>query len=203
MSQVFIENQGSSNKSVDVGSIMGKGGAGELTSEVPDEMAAKAWRFTRLNQYNKDVPKSANGGLVLGPVSNDVGQWQHIQISTNQQAEQSIGGPKDIKVYGHGIVRGTKRMTVEPGEPDVSWLPKMQEEDHGSSFTAVNMGQWQNSHEVPVEKGSECKGLLRPAFEMVLDSSRTLSPSPALDANAMCLFAAKKFIVKAKSLVAL
>ena len=41
-SQVFIENQGSSNKSVDVGSFMGKGGPGELTSEVPDEMAAKA-----------------------------------------------------------------------------------------------------------------------------------------------------------------
>ena len=67
----------------------------------------------------------------------------------------------------------------------------------------MNMGQWQNSHEVPVEKGIECKGLLRPAFEMVLDSSRQLSPSAAFDANAMCFFSAKKFNVKAKSLVAL
>ena len=120
-----------------------------------------------------------------------------------QQVEQSIGGPRDIKVYGHGIARGTKRTQVMPGDPDVSWLPKMQEAENGSSFTAMNMGQWQNSHEVPVEKGVECEGLLRPAFEMTLDSSRQLSPSPAFDANAMCLFSAKKFNVKAKSLVAL
>ena len=80
----------------------------------------------------------------------------------------------------------------------------MQENPDGSSFTALNVGQWQLSHEVPAgEKTMECKGILRPAFELLLDSNRQLSPSPAVDANALCLFALKKFAVKVKGLVAL
>ena len=131
-------------------------------------------------------------------------QGQQVQISTVQQAEQSIGGPRDIKVYGHGIVRGTKRTQIVPGEPAVPWVPKMQENPDGSSFTALNVGQWQLSHEVPAgDKTVECKRMLRPAFELLLDSSRQLSPSPAVDANALCLSAVKKFTMKAKGLVAL
>ena len=90
------------------------------------------------------------------------------------------------------------------GEPAVSWVPKMQENPDGSSFTALNVGQWQLSHEVPAgEKTVECKGMLRPAFELLLDSSRQLSPSPAVDAIALCPYAENKFEIKARGLVAL
>ena len=108
---------------------MGKGGPGEFakSDDLSPEQAARSWRFTRVTEFKKDTPKHANGGLVLGPLSQEAGQWQRAKISTVQQAEQSIGGPSDIKIYGHGIVRGTKRQQVVPGDPHISWYPKMQE----------------------------------------------------------------------------
>jgi len=206
LQQVFVENPTAENKSVDVGTFMGKGGPGEFAKldDLSPELAARSWRYTRLTDFKKDTPKQANGGLVLGPLSQEAGQWQRVQISTIQQAEQSIGGPRDIKIYGHGIVRGTKRLQVVPGDPHISWRPTMAENPDGSSFSAVNLSQWQLSHEVPAgEKSVECKGMLRPAFELLLDASRQLAPNPAVDANALCLFAVKKFTVKASGLIAL
>ena len=74
----------------------------------------------------------------------------------------------------------------------------------GSSFSALSLSQCQLSHEVPAgEKTVECKGMLRPAFELLLDATRQLAPNPAVEANALCLFTVKKFTVMAKALVAL
>jgi len=201
--QIFIENLSAENKTVDVGTFLGKGGPGGFgrSEDLSPETAARSWRFTRITDFKKDTPKYANGGLVLGPVPQ--GQWQQIKISTVEQVEQSIGGPRDLKVYGHGIVRGTKRTQIMPGEPTISWYPNMQENPDASSFTALNLSQWQLSHEVIAgENKVECKGLLRPGFEFLLDATRQIAPSPAVTANALCLFAMKKFTVKAKGLIA-
>ena len=203
--QIFMENLSAENKSIDGGTFLGKGGPGGFgkSEELSPETAARSWRFTRLTDFKKDTPKHANGGLVLGPLPQEAGQWQQIKISTVSQVEQSIGGPRDLKVYGHGIVRGTKRTQVMPGEPTISWYPKMQENPDASSFTALNLSQWQLSHEVnAAENKVECKGLLRPGFEFLLDATRQIAPSPAVDANALCVFAVKKFTVKAKGLIA-
>ena len=73
-------------------------------------------------------------------------------------------------------------------------------------FSAVNLGQWLLSREVPGETEGriECKGLLRPAFEMFYDpAQRQLAPSARADANAMSLFAVKKVHFDSKSVVAL
>jgi hypothetical protein len=201
--QIFFENLSAESKTVDVGTFLGKGGPGGFgrSEDLSPETAARSWRFTRITDFKKDTPKYANGGLVLGPVPQ--GQWQQIKISTVEQVEQSIGGPRDLKVYGHGIVRGTKRTQIMPGEPTISWYPNMQENPDASSFTALNLSQWQLSHEVIAgENKVECKGLLRPGFEFLLDATRQIAPSPAVTANALCLFAMKKFTVKAKGLIA-
>ena len=82
----------------------------------------------------------------------------------------------------------------------------MKENEDGSSFSAVNLGQWLLSHEVPGETDGrvECKGLLRPAFEMLFDpAQRQLAPSPRADANALNLFSVKKIHFDSKSVLAL
>ena len=73
-------------------------------------------------------------------------------------------------------------------------------------FSAVNLGQWLLSHETPSETEGkiECKGLLRPAFEMIFDPTlRQLAPSPRADANPLILFAAKRILIDSKNVVAL
>ena len=82
----------------------------------------------------------------------------------------------------------------------------MKENEDGSSFSAVNLGQWLLSHEIPSETEGrvECKGLPRPAFEMIYDpAQRQLAPSARADANAMNLFAVEKVHFESKSVVAL
>ena len=126
-------------------------------------------------------------------------------MKTCAQVEQTIGGEPNITIYGHCISRGTKRVSIFPGDPPVCWVPAMKENEDGSSFSAVNLGQWLLSHELPIAEGRiECKGLLRPAFEMIYDpAQRQLAPSPRGDANALNLFAVKKLHFDSKSVLAL
>ena len=82
----------------------------------------------------------------------------------------------------------------------------MKENEDGSSFSAVNLGQWLLSREAPTETEGrvECKGLLRPAFEVLYDpAQRQLAPSPRADANPLHLFAVKKIFFDSKSVVAM
>ena len=185
---------------------MGKGGAGQFkpADSLSPAEAAKSWRYTRLNEHQKDTPKHASGGIVLGPVPPEEDQWQQIKISTLRQIEEAVGGEPNLTIYGHSITRGSKKTTVMPGEPQVSWAPKMQENSDGSSFSALCIGQWQLSHEVQGPKRQmECVGLLRPAFELFLNpSDRMLSPSASPDANVVMLFLMKKIASKAKGLIA-
>ena len=143
--------------------------------------------------------KYANGGMVFEGGGGSL--LPTIQMFT--QIEQAVGGASDLKIYGHAVTRGHKHVRIQPGEPTVSWVPKRQEPEDGSSFSSQCVGQWQLSHEVAGDKHMECTGLLRPAFELSLAEARTLAPSPLPQANAMCLFAVKKFGVKAGALVAL
>ena len=203
--QIFLESQSQVSRVVEPSTFMGKGGAGEFTQAdlVSEEMALRSWRYTRLSDPKKDTLKFANGGLVLGPLSAQADQLQQIKIQTFVQIEQAIGGARDIKVYGHAITRGQRAVRITPGEPPVSWVPKLMENADGSSFSALCLGQWLRSHEVANEKQIECTGMLRPAFEVQLDAQRLLSPSPAADANALCLFSVKRFSTKPKQVMAL
>ena len=93
--QVFLESQGENAASLDAGTFLGKGGAGEFKQldSISEAEAGKAWRYTRLYEYQKDTNKNANGGMSLGPVPGEgVGQWQQIKIVTLQQIEDIVGG---------------------------------------------------------------------------------------------------------------
>ena len=106
--QVFLENQGD-NATLDAGTFIGKGGPGEfkLVDSLSEAEAVKAWRYTRLYEYQKDTNKNANGGIILGPVPGEgIGQWQQTKIATLQQIEEIIGGERIWAVYGHSITRG-------------------------------------------------------------------------------------------------
>ena len=126
-------------------------------------------------------------------------------MKTCAQVEQNIGREPNITIYGHCISRGTKRVSISSGDPTVCWVPAKKEGEDGSSFSAVNLGEWLLSHEIPSETEGrvECKGLLRPAFEMFFDpAQRQLAPSPRADANALNLFTIKKIHFDSKSVVA-
>ena len=202
--QIFLENSSDSKADLLTGTYMGKGGAGEFkqVGVVSENEKPKAWRYTRLTEYKKDTHKLASGSVVLGPL----GDGHAPEMKTCAQVEQTLGGEANITIYGHCISRGTKRVSISPGEPAVCWVPSMKENEDGSSFSAVNLGQWLLSHEIPSETEGkvECKGLLRPAFELFYDpAQRQLAPSPRADANPLNLFAVKKVHFDSKSVVAL
>ena len=197
----FLENSGGHKATIVAGTYMGKGGAGEFkqVGVVSENEKPKAWMYTRLFEYKKDTHKLASGSVVLGPL----GDGQKPELKTCAQVEETVGGEPNITIYGHCISRGTKRVSISPGEPAVCWVPSMKENEDGSSFSAVNLGQWLLSREAPTETEGrvECKGLLRPAFEMIYDPAFEMI-HPA-DANAMYLFAKQKVHFGSKSVVAL
>ena len=70
----------------------------------------------------------------------------------------------------------------------------------------MNMGQWMLTHDTKVEGKVlyECCGVLRPGFELALDSvKKQLSPNNRADANPVALFTNKVLHMKAKGIVAL
>ena len=81
----------------------------------------------------------------------------------------------------------------------------MEEPADGSTFVALNMGQWTLSHEKKVEWNAcyECSGVLRPGFEAAPDPQKTLAPSNNVQANPLALFTNKVLHMKSKALVAL
>ena len=194
--QIFFENKGD-KADLGAGTYMGKGGAGHLIheDEVSENLKPKAWRYTRIFGFKKDTHKWANGSFVHGPLGDD----KTPDMMTLAQAEQTIGVPpgEHISLYGHCVSRGLKRVQITPGDPPVCWVPAMKEGEDGSSFSAIDLGQWLLSREIPSEtegqRRVECKGLLRPAFEMIYDpAQRQLAPSARADANALSLFCSKE-----------
>ena len=111
---------------------MGHGGAGQFIYEnaVSENLKPKAWRYTRITDHKKDTRKWASGSLVLGPL----GDGQKPELKTCAQVEETVGGEANITIYGHCISRETKRVSISPGDPQVSWVPGMKENEDGSSF---------------------------------------------------------------------
>ena len=81
----------------------------------------------------------------------------------------------------------------------------MEEPADGSTFVALNMGQWSLTHEknIAQKAGYECCGVLRPGFDVTLGPHKTLKPRNDVQANPFVLSASKTLHMKSKALVAL
>ena len=86
-------------------------------------------------------------------------------------------------------------------KPCIVWSP------HGSSsasseFTADTFGKWLHSREAPEPAvGDECKGVLRPCFEMTwVSAEKMLKP---VRQNPLCLFTINPIMLAAKEVVSL
>ena len=165
-----------------------------------------AWQYTRISDYKKDVAKYANGAIVLE------GTDAIPKLRTLSQCEEVLGeaafgaNMKVLRLYGHNSTAGARSSRIVPSTPGVVWIPAKSEPSDGSTFLALNMGQWVRSHEVKVEGKSmyECTGALRPGFEVALDAAlKQLKPSNRADGNPLAFFTNKVLHLKAKGMVAL
>ena len=208
--QVFLENAKAGNSKIDCGAFVGKGGPGEFVNETPEVLAAEkakyAWHYTRLTDYKKDTAKYANGCVILAGEQEEIPRLRTLAQCEEVLGQSAFGGnAKVLKVYGHASTAGARTNKIVPQTPGVLWVPAQQEPADGSSFVALNMGQWIQSQESKLENKPqyECAGVLRPAFEVSLDDSKTMKPNNSVDANALGLFTCKTLHMKPKSLIAL
>ena len=212
---VFLKNVKGQNAKIEAGSFVGKGGPGEFTSGTQAPAAASGkeeyeWHYTRITEYKKDTAKYANGGVVL--VTDASTPDLASTMRTLAQCEEILGlaafgdGPKILQLYGHSSTAGARGQRVVPSPAGVSWFPLQQEPEDGSSFVALNMGQWVRSRDVKVDGKPNhytCQGLLRPCFEISMGVDKTLKPSNKVDSNPLCLFTVKPLMTKPNSLLAL
>ena len=105
---------------------------------------------------------------------------------------------------------GGAKVTITPSPAPVVWLPQAPAvggEGSGSGiakFEAANLGQFLRSHE-DTTAVPQCKGLVRPVFEMKAGPGPPGSPRGAYGlmpmASALWLLASKKIEVPAKGFV--
>ena len=105
-------------------------------------------------------------------------------MRTLRQCEEVLGqaglvaGSRVLCLYARGTIVVARGARVVPNEPGIVWAPAMEELAVGSTFFALNMGQWTLTHEKKAEhkSGYECCGvLLCPGFDVTLDHKRPSS----------------------------
>ena len=118
-----------------------------------------------------------------------------------------VGASKCVRVYGHATTRTARAVRIVPSDkPCIVWAPHQRTPD--TEFNADNFGQWLPSREaLAVGNGDggksnfECKGLLRPSFEVTfVHSEKMLKPSRK---NPLCLFTITAVSLSSKQVVSL
>ena len=94
--------------------------------------------------------------------------------------EAALGTAKCVKIYGHATTKATKTAKIRPCEkPIIVWAP-VEAASAGSEFTADTFARWLHSREeqdVGSGKAIECKGALRPCFEVTwVPAEKMLKP---------------------------
>ena len=214
---VWLENADSKKISLPVGTFIGKGGLGAFVSTASRALSSaeqvKAWRFTRITSYKKDVPTKADGALVY--VQSLTDPCVEPKLQTLEEIEKTTGG--NVGLYAHGITRGGgNKISVTPASTSIHWVPTLPSDtDLDPPFGSGNVGQFIYSHESEstegaADKGSEVHACLRPAFIVSLSAAPgakggepSLAPSPAQNASPLCLYTCRKLELKPLELLAL
>ena len=112
-------------------------------------------------------------------------------------------GDQLAEVWAHFLTKGSRSHRLSPVTDSVIWQPALQEPEDGVTFSEDNLGQWLPSREEHTPTGLECKGALRPAFEMAMESTQLMPDNNPATANCLCLFIKKSITLKDKQLLVL
>ena len=204
--QVFLENASDLSIKVKGGAFVGRAGAGAFYSaqEAPPAQAAYTWTYTRLTEFKKDTARLASGSVVWseGPEATAPPTMKTLAQCESALGEAALGATKCIKIYGHATTKTTKTVKVVPcDKPIIVWSPH-ESSSASSEFTADTFGKWLCSRETPAVgdvKVVECKGLLRPCFEVTwVAVEKKLKP---VNHNPLCLFTINPMMLAAKSVM--
>ena len=214
---VFLENSCDANIKVKGGTFVGRAGDGSFypVQEAPPAQAAYTWTYTRLTEYKKDTAKLASGSVVWSEKGPSVGDSSAVGSTPTMMTLESIekvlgeaalGATKCIKVYGHATTKTSKTVKVLPcDKPCIVWSPH-QSSSAGSEFTADTFGKWLCSREqsaVGDVNVIECKGVLRPCFEVTWVAMATDKMLKPVSNNPLCLFTINPMMLAAKEVVSL
>ena len=204
--RLWLESISSTKVCLPPNTFLGRGGPGNFkgcqTDDLPEEEKLKAWQYTRITNYEADVPKYANGGFVF--VAADAKANAEVKVKTLQAIEKEVGSI-GFRVCGHVVTRNAHQAQITSGTSQVYWLPMERATEavlSGEEFDRNSLCTWLRSVERVVKKRIECVGLVRPAFEVAL-VEHTLGPSNKTSANPLCIFTNKRLELKPKELVAL
>jgi len=186
---------------------VGRGGPGSLVSSSPPEgrQLLHAWLYTRCSEWKRDVATRGNGFWVFKKEPAAGGEAENPCLQTLEQIQTELGAARFDDVWAHSLTHGARAVRISPVDTHVWWVPKG--DAAVENFDSSCLGAWVPSREQQTATGLECIGLLRPAFEMVLDgpNKKTLIPhaNPAVGGNPLCLFLKKNLFLKPGQLVVL
>ena len=201
--RVMLENVTGKQSKHEGGAFIGRGGRGTLVSssqshKMPEgRQLAHSWMFNRCNDFKRDTALRANGYWVLRSASGDTPKMQTLE---------DIGkhlGANMKDVWAHSLTRGSRSTRVAPVSETVLWVPGMTEPDDGTTFSEGNLMHWIPAREENTATGLECKGALRPAFEVSLEGSLLTPDNNPATSNCCCLFLKKTLTLKDKQIVVL
>ena len=164
----------------------------------------------------KDNTELADGFMVLNKAGTPLeGQPKCVTLS---QVEAELGN--NVSLYAHAITRRPTKVQLTPSQTQVAWVPQrphapaVGSEGQGSGlgvgdFEAAVLGQFLCAHEDTEGVAPQCKGLVRPVFEMKVgpgpagsaQGAYTLMPVAPAGRSALWLFTTKKIEVPGKSFV--
>ena len=177
--------------------------------DAPPAQAAYTWTYTRLTEYKKDTAKLASGSVVWSEgleaaAGNSTPTMKTLFDCETALGEAALAPNKCIKIYGHTTTKTSKTVKVVPcDKPCIVWSPH-ESSSASSEFTADTFGKWLCSREAPAVgdvKVVECKGVLRPCFEVTwVATDKMLKP---VRQNPLCLFTIAPIMLAAKEVVSL
>ena len=206
--QVFLENKSDLSIKVKAGAFVGRAGPGAFygVQEAPPAQAAYTWTYTRLTEFKKDTARLASGSVVWSesPGATAPPTMKTLAECEAALGEAALGATKCIKIYGHATTKTTKTVKVVPcDKPKIVWSPNA-ESLASSEFTADTFGKWLCSREAPAVgdvKVVECKGVLRPCFEVTWVSMEKMRMP--VNNTSLFLFTINPIMLAAKEVVSL
>ena len=186
---------------------------GSLVSQKPDtgRPLAHSWVYARVTDWKKDIALRASGSCLIlqpnpGPAASGAAAAAGAtpKMSTLEEAAKELGEATVQGLWAHSVTQGARAMRVSPMATTVWWRPTISDADSdGGSFSAENLAQWVPSREEETPTGLECKGMLRLAFEVVLDGTTLKPDATPKTGNPLCLFLRKPVFLKSRQMLAL
>ena len=150
----------------------------------------------------------ASGSVVWSVKNSETGsvapKMMTLDKCETELGSAALGASKCIKINGHATTRTAKTVKVVPADkPCVVWSPSQIALE--KEFKADNIGQWLRSGEESsadgVKGAMECKGLLRPCFEVTfVHADKMLKP---IDKHPLCFFTINVLLLSSREVVSL